>query len=1236
MVYFYCPKVIRLVKSYEIIRKSNFRKMLWHGGNQMKKTILLCAILLCFSFAFIGCKGTTLDQADGTESNIEETVDNVEQEKQEEVATNANLLESWDLSDGGRTGNVSSSIGKTAGTTRWGTWLRTETFGFTLDFSTEGSYFKAENVSLEEMSDSFTISSWLKAPPREDNTRVIVSKGVYDSSAPLEYSDFKVLHTCNIKDGWKRLNNKVTDYEDESCSDGHCLELTGDQNAPLIFALQFEDQDFSSYDTDDAYIRFRFYVDDASKLITGELELGSQNTSDSYETAWLLDASLFKDGWNEILLPLSGAHKSGDGGCDLSGVNFTRLYMYVTGPATIRLDEIAFCRVVQSDKTIDFALYLESESGNLGFMAPGLSGLENTDVSLIDGKWHHVAVTLNNGSFTYHVDGEAVKTLAVTGSLTNDYSDIYAGAYPDATGGFDGSMAQLKLYSGVASAKNMASAVTVAESDNTFDATAVELLKGIWIEPSNLQDLKNVKDMGFGHVRHGFDPDRRGEIYINEDGSLNLEAMQTVEKWINNCVRAGLPVIMGPHPVYEWKEKWITDLEKFELLCDWYGDFAAYIAERWTPQQVALTIMSEPAGGNPSVSWTWVSDRVYTAMRNAAPDHTILMGGDASGNIEKMKAMSPVTDDNVKYSFSTYEPYTIGFGTATTGMGGQVTFWNYLGDVPYPVPEGLTDEEIEEIVEDVTSLEPADFKTQAQDVVRKYLKGISDAGDHYVNNYGGVYNKAWHIRRAESVKAWQDKYGGVNVHVSEVGTIDAVQSIQYFQAVEGSGASMETHYNHLRDLVTTFIDYGFGYDYCGYNNPELTVFDTRLRTGPYRYGNGLSSDLALSWYDYDKLDILQVTPVREYHPASDFDNALIALRLNDEESAETAASELLLGITAEYGKIKTVADDKFGRAAQFMGETGANIISNNASLDMPDGMAVSAWIKADNATSGNKQTIVTMTENMQKAEDGTVGKIMVSDCETSIGWWGISDIGTIERQQSSTEFAIVTEAAQTVIFCNVYESIDITSFLDHGYLSIDIYCEDASEVSSVMLDFGSNRGLLEAVSWFYNGSLSDGWNTVKIKLSDNPKWNGADPAEISYLRFVGCTPETTLMGIDNIYFELDPENAKGYDYWDISLDGEGYLILESDKFEGEARSDKAITDTRWHHVVVSYDGNAFTYYIDGEEAGSFEADTSFVTPSSADLVIGSDGEGKCAYSGLIANVRIYNAAKTPTDVTPAE
>ncbi len=1210
--------------------------MIRREGIQMKKIILLFAALLCFSFVFIGCDDATVDPVDGTESNAEETADNVEQEKGEEVVTNANLLESWDLSDGGRTGNVSSSIGKTSGTTRWGTWLRTETFGFTLDFSTEGSYFKAENVSLEEMSDSFTISSWLKAPPREDNTRVIVSKGTYDSSAPVEYSDFKVLHSCNVKDGWKRLNNQVADYEDESCSDGHCLELTGDQNAPLIFALQFKNQNFSSYDTDDAYIRFKLYVDDASKLISGELELGSQNASDSYETAWSLDSSLFKDGWNEIVLPLSGAHKSGDGGCDLGRINFTRLYMYVTGPATIRLDEIAFCRVAESDKALDFALYLEGGSGNLGFMAPGLSGLENTDVSLIDGKWHHVAVTLNNGSFTYYVDGEAVKTLAVTGSLTNDYSDIYAGSYPDATGGFDGSMAQLKLYSGVASAKNMASAVTVAESDNTFDATTVELMKGIWIEPSNMQDLKNVKDMGFGHVRHGFDPDRRGEIYINEDGSLNLEAMQTVEKWINNCVRAGLPIIIGPHPVHEWKEKWITDLEKFELVCEWYGDLAAYIAERWTPQQVALTIMSEPAGGNPSVSWTWVSDRVYTAMRNAAPDHTILMGGDASGNIEKMKAMSPVTDDNVKYSFSTYEPYTIGFGTASSGMAGQVTFWNYLGDVPYPVPEGLTDEEIEAIVEDVTSIEPANFKAQAQDVVRKYLKGISDAGDHYVNNYGGVYNKDWHIRRAESVKAWQDKYGGVNVHVSEVGTIDAVQSIQYFQAVEGSGASMETHYNHLRDLVTTFIDYGFGYDYCAYNNPELTVFDTRLRSGQYAYGNGLSSDLALSWYDYDKLDILQVTPVREYHPTADLSNALLAIKLDDEEGAETAASELLLGVTAEYGKIKTVADDKFGRAAQLTGVAGENIISSNASFDMPDGMAISAWIKADNAASTSKQAIVTMAENMQKDETGAVGKLMISDCETNSGWWGVSDIGTMERQQSGGEFAIVTEAKQTVIFCNVFHSLDITSFLDHGYISLDVYCEDASQVTGILLDFGSNRGLLESVSWYTNQPLKDGWNTVKIKMSENPTWNGADPAEISYLRFVGYTPSSTTMAIDNLYFELDSEHAKGYNYWTLGLDGEGYLTFESDKIESEVRSDKAITDTEWHHVMISYDGDRFTYYIDGAEAGGFDADTSFVTPSSADLMIGTDGDGNAPYSGLLANVRIYNAAKTPADVTPAE
>ena len=50
--------------------------------------------------------------------------------------------------------------------------------------------------------------------------------------------------------------------------------------------------------------------------------------------------------------------------------------------------------------------------------------------------------------------------------------------------------------------------------------------------------------------------------------------------------------------------------------------------------------------------------------------------------------MSPATDNNLIYSFTTYEPYAVGWSSGCTSQVGNETFWNYIGDIPYPIEEG--------------------------------------------------------------------------------------------------------------------------------------------------------------------------------------------------------------------------------------------------------------------------------------------------------------------------------------------------------------------------------------------------------------------------------------------------------------------------------------------------------------------------------------------------------------------
>jgi len=99
---------------------------------------------------------------------------------------------------------------------------------------------------------------------------------------------------------------------------------------------------------------------------------------------------------------------------------------------------------------------------------------------------------------------------------------------------------------------------------------------------------------------------------------------------------------------------------------------------------------------------------------------------------------------------------------------------------------------------------------------------------------------------------------------------------------------------------------------------------------------------------------------------------------------------------------------------------------------------------------------------------------------------------------------------------------------------------------------------------------------------------------------------------------------------------EGKLITGlSDAYFGPLESESIITDGQWHHVgiVYDFDGLHRYLYVDGAEVAK---DTDFVTGTGSDggLYIGA-GESLVPisfWSGLVDDVRIYNAALSPEEI----
>ena len=83
---------------------------------------------------------------------------------------------------------------------------------------------------------------------------------------------------------------------------------------------------------------------------------------------------------------------------------------------------------------------------------------------------------------------------------------------------------------------------------------------------------------------------------------------------------------------------------------------------------------------------------------------------------------------------------------------------------------------------------------------------------------------------------------------------------------------------------------------------------------------------------------------------------------------------------------------------------------------------------------------------------------------------------------------------------------------------------------------------------------------------------------------------------------------------------------------GEWLSNTKLTTNQWHHVAITYDGDAIRFYIDGQlDTNVVSLDLTFATTSQS-LVLGADLTGS-HFDGSIDDARVYNRALSQADIT---
>ncbi len=165
-------------------------------------------------------------------------------------------------------------------------------------------------------------------------------------------------------------------------------------------------------------------------------------------------------------------------------------------------------------------------------------------------------------------------------------------------------------------------------------------------------DLDLVARMGFDHVRFPLALERLA------DGSALVEPMVArVEREIGHLHERGLAVVVDLHPENEYKDALAHDdvaVERF------VGAWRA-LAERLAvldPGLTVLELLNEPGLGD-TARWGDVLRTTHAAVREAAPEHAVLVSGDDYSQVPRLLALPELDDPNLVHNLHLYDPVAL-------------------------------------------------------------------------------------------------------------------------------------------------------------------------------------------------------------------------------------------------------------------------------------------------------------------------------------------------------------------------------------------------------------------------------------------------------------------------------------------------------------------------------------------------------------------------------------------------
>jgi aryl-phospho-beta-D-glucosidase BglC (GH1 family) len=159
-----------------------------------------------------------------------------------------------------------------------------------------------------------------------------------------------------------------------------------------------------------------------------------------------------------------------------------------------------------------------------------------------------------------------------------------------------------------------------------------------------------IARMGIKHVRLCVAP----RVMMDAaTGAVQEERAPQLDAAIQRFHRAGLMVVVDIH----------NEDRPSELNPEWQDAFVKFwtaLAARlskFDPNLTILETINEPVFDKREEEWNVLNARLAVAIRQSAPQHTIMTTGPNWGGIDGLKKLKLLPDKNVIYSFHCYDPF---------------------------------------------------------------------------------------------------------------------------------------------------------------------------------------------------------------------------------------------------------------------------------------------------------------------------------------------------------------------------------------------------------------------------------------------------------------------------------------------------------------------------------------------------------------------------------------------------